>query len=277
MTTIKTARAAGAWYLGLAVTGMLGFLLLRPSLIDADDPTATLANLTDHASQAHLLVLLEMAIVVTQALAAVFFYKLFRPLNTTAAYATATFGMVNAVAIMASGAFMATANSVAANPSLAPGGDAAGTVALLYELSASSWGHGQPVLWAVAHPDGVGGRHHRSVPEGARMDSRGRRCGLRAERSGELRDRRRPLVDRRNARLARHRRRILDDRLPAHQGHPPGTRGLTPCPSPLTLTLTLTPHPHPTSPTLRTDPRADTPSATAEPGLCSASRTPYGS
>ena len=149
--TITTARRAGAWYLGLAITGMLGFLILRPQLIDQNDSAATLANLTDHAGQAHLLVMLEMGIVITQALAAVYFYKLFRPINPTAAYATATFGMVTAVAIMASGAFMATANSIAADPSLAPGGDAAGTVGLMYELSANSWGMGNIFfgLWLI--------------------------------------------------------------------------------------------------------------------------------
>ena len=149
--TIRTARATGAWYLGLALTGMVGFLALRPALIDADDPASTLANLTAHPNQAHLLVMLEMAIVITQALAAVFFYKLFRPLNPTAAYATATFGLVNSVAIMASGAFMATANAVASDPSLAPGGDAAGAVGLLYELSANSWGMGNLFfgLWLI--------------------------------------------------------------------------------------------------------------------------------
>jgi len=149
--TIKTARATGAWYLGFAITGMLGFLILRPQLIDADDSAATLANLAEHTTQAHLLVLLEMAVVVTQALAAVYFYKLFRPINPTAAYATATFGMVNSVAIMASGAFMATANSIAADASLAPGGDAAGTVGLMYELSANSWGMGALFfgLWLI--------------------------------------------------------------------------------------------------------------------------------
>ncbi len=154
--TIRTARAAGAWYLGLAVTGMLGFLALRPQLIDADDPAATLANLVAHSGQAHLLVLLEMAIVVTQALAAVYFYKLFRPINPAAAFATAAFGMVNSVAIMASGAFIATANSLAAGSNsagstLAPGGDAAGTVGLMYELSANSWGMGNLFfgLWLI--------------------------------------------------------------------------------------------------------------------------------
>jgi hypothetical protein len=149
--TIKTARAAGAWYLGLAITGMLAFLALRPQLIDADDPAATLANLTEHTTQAHVLVMIEMGVVITQALAAVYFYKLFRSINPTAAYATAAFGMVNAVAIMASGAFMATANAVAADASLAPGGDAAGTVGLMYELSANSWGMGALFfgLWLI--------------------------------------------------------------------------------------------------------------------------------
>lgn len=148
---LRTARATGAWYLGLAVTGMLGFLVLRPQLIEANDPSATLANLTAHAGQAHLLVMLEMGIVLTQAIAAIYFYKLFRPVNQTAAYATATFGLVNAVAIMASGAFIATANAVAADSSLAPGGDAAGTVGLLVELSAGSWGMGNLFfgLWLI--------------------------------------------------------------------------------------------------------------------------------
>ncbi|WP_291382032.1 DUF4386 domain-containing protein [Demequina sp.] len=100
--TIKTARATGAWYLGLALAG-------------------------------------------------VYFYTLFRPLNPTAAYATATFGMVNAVAIMASGAFMATANSIAADASLAPSGDAAGAVGLMYELSVNAWGMGNLFfgLWLI--------------------------------------------------------------------------------------------------------------------------------
>ena len=149
--TITTARRAGAWYLGLAITGMLGFLFLRPQLIEENDSAATLANLIDRPGLAHLLVMLEMGIVITQALAAVYFYKLFRPINPTAAYATATFGMVNAVAIMASGAFMATANSIAADQGLAPGGDAAGTVGLMYELSANSWGMGNIFfgLWLI--------------------------------------------------------------------------------------------------------------------------------
>lgn len=146
-----TARAAGAGYLGLAVTGMLGFLVIRAQLIDLDDPAATLANLQERTELAHLLVGLEMGIVLTQAIAAIFFYKLYRPFAPVAGFGVATLGLMNSAAIMASGAFMATANAVAGNTDLAPGGDPAATVGLLYELSQSSWGMGNLFfgLWLI--------------------------------------------------------------------------------------------------------------------------------
>ena len=61
----------------------------------------------DHETLARLGIALEMGIVVTQALAAVWFYKLFRSVDTFAAGTLATFGMVNAVAILGSAAFLA--------------------------------------------------------------------------------------------------------------------------------------------------------------------------
>jgi hypothetical protein len=146
-----TARATGAWYLGLGITGMLGFLLVRPAIYVDGDPAGTLANLVDKESLAHVGVLLEMAIVLTQALAAVWFYKLFRSVHVVSGVAVAAFGLVNAVAIMASAVFMATAVTVAQDASLAPGGDAAATVGLLYRLSSDSWGIGALFfgLWLI--------------------------------------------------------------------------------------------------------------------------------
>jgi len=146
-----TARATGLWYLGIAVTGVVGFLLVRPEIYVEGDSATTLQNLTERDALARLGVLLEMGIVITQAGAAVWFYKLWRDLHAVAAVAIAAFGLVNAVAIMASGAFMATALAVAADPSLAPAGDAAGTVGLLFELSANSWGMGALFfgLWLI--------------------------------------------------------------------------------------------------------------------------------
>jgi len=138
----RTARVAGLWYLALAISGMLGFLIVRPQIYVAGDPATTLANLVERAALARLGLVLELALVVTQAVAAVWFYKLFRSFNGVAAGALAAFGMMNAVAIMASAGFMATALAVAGDPGLALGGDPAGIVGLMYELSSHAWAVG---------------------------------------------------------------------------------------------------------------------------------------
>lgn len=147
----STARVTGLWYLGLAVTGILGFLVIRPQILVAGDPTATLANLIDRPTLARMGLLVEMGIVVTQAVAAVWFFKLFRSIDHVAAWALAAFGLVNAAAILGSAASMATALVVAGDTSVAPAGDAAGTVALLFELSNGFWGVGAIFfgLWLI--------------------------------------------------------------------------------------------------------------------------------
>lgn len=147
----RTARVTGLWYLALGITGMLGFLIVRPQIFAEGDAAATLSNLVDKESVARLGLVAEMGVVVTQTLAAIWFYKLFRGINHVAAWALAIFGVMNGVAIMASAAFLATASAVAGDPGLAVGGDAAGTVQLMYELSANSWGVGAMFfgLWLI--------------------------------------------------------------------------------------------------------------------------------
>lgn len=147
----KTARVTGLWYLALGITGMLGFLIVRPQIFAEGDAAATLSNLSDKESTARLGLMAEMGVVVAQTLAAIWFYKLFRGINHVAAWALAIFGVMNAVAIMASAAFLATASAVVGDPGLAVGGDAAGTVQLMYELSANSWGVGAMFfgLWLI--------------------------------------------------------------------------------------------------------------------------------
>lgn len=132
---IRTARITGLLYLGLAITGALGFLLIRAQLFAPDDPAATLANLVEHESLARAGVALELLIVVTQALAAVWFYRLFRTADPFAAGGIAAFGLVNAVAILVSAALLGTAVQVAFEPI----GDAAATVQLLYLVSGNLW------------------------------------------------------------------------------------------------------------------------------------------
>ncbi|MET9240909.1 DUF4386 domain-containing protein [Nonomuraea sp. NPDC003709] len=144
---IRTARTTGLLYLGLAVTGALGFLLIRPRLFTVDDPGATLAHLVEHESLARAGVALELLIVVTQALAAAWFYRLFRNAEPLAAGGIAAFGLVNAVAILASAALLATAVQVGLNPV----GDAAAAVQVLYLVSGNLWGVGALFfgLWLI--------------------------------------------------------------------------------------------------------------------------------
>jgi hypothetical protein len=145
--TIRTARMTGLLYLGLAISGLLGFLLIRPQIFAANDPTATLTNLVEHTSLARIGIAFEMLVVVTQALAAVWFYRLFRGADPFAAFGVAAFGLVNAVAILGSAAMLATAVEVA----LAPAGDAAATVQLLHLIAGNLWGVGALFfgLWLI--------------------------------------------------------------------------------------------------------------------------------
>jgi Domain of unknown function (DUF4386) len=144
---VRTARMTGLLYLGLAVSGGLGFLLIRSRLFVADDPAATLANLVENEALARAGVASELLIVVTQALAAAWFYRLFRPADRFAASGIAAFGLVNAIAVLVSAAMLATALEVALDPT----GDAAATVQLLYLVSGSLWGVGAVFfgLWLI--------------------------------------------------------------------------------------------------------------------------------
>ena len=147
----KTARVTGLWYLGLAISGALGFLLVRPLLHVPASPAQTAKNLVEHEALAGVGVALELGVVATQAMAAVWFYKLFRRLNSVAAGALAAFGLVNAVAILGSAALMAAAVEVAGDPSLAPAHDVPATVQLLFLLSSKAWGVGALFfgLWLI--------------------------------------------------------------------------------------------------------------------------------
>src|SRR4051794_36170759 len=135
----RTASVTGLLYLGLAITGGLGFLLVRSVLFDVDHPAATLAQLVEHEGLARLGIALELGVVITQALTAVWFFRLFRGVDDVAAACITAFGLVNATAILVSAAFLATALQTALGDPLAPGADAAATVQLLYVVSGTLW------------------------------------------------------------------------------------------------------------------------------------------
>lgn len=110
---MNTARITGVWYLMLAITGMVGFLALHPRIYVTGDPVKTLSNLMEFETLARLRLVFELLIVASQALAAVWFYKLFKDIRHTAAWALAAWGTVNAVAIMISAMAMGGAIEIA--------------------------------------------------------------------------------------------------------------------------------------------------------------------
>lgn len=111
---VSTARITGAWYLMLAIAGMVGFLTLHTQIYINDDPARTLNNLTEQNTIARIRLILELLIILSQALAAVWFYKLFKDLRPVAAWALAAWGMMNSGVIMISAIAMGGAINVAA-------------------------------------------------------------------------------------------------------------------------------------------------------------------
>lgn len=154
-TRMSTARWTGLFYLGLAVAGLVGYLFVRDQIFVADDAAATLANLVADSSLARLGIAADLTVVLTQALAALWFFKLFRESDRFAAGSIAAFGLVNATAILVATAVSATALGVAGDATLAAGGDQAATVQALYSLSGTIWDVGGLFfgLWLI--PMGV--------------------------------------------------------------------------------------------------------------------------
>ncbi|NMM50827.1 DUF4386 domain-containing protein [Marinigracilibium pacificum] len=137
---VKTARITGTWYLALAITGILGFLIFHSQVFDANDPQKTLENLINNVSIARTRLLFEFAIIVSQALAAAWFYKLFKNINEWAAWSTGVWGLVNSVAIMISAISMAAAIDIA-NSSYTMV-DKVIIIDLLSSLVTNAWGIG---------------------------------------------------------------------------------------------------------------------------------------
>lgn len=136
---VKTARITGIWYLLLAVSGIMGFMVYHPQVYAAD-PQQTLTNLQEGEALARLRLLLEIGIILSQALTAVWFYRLFRNVNAWAAMATGIWGTVNSVAIMISAISMGAAIKIA-NTSTALEAKV-GLIELLTSLISNAWGIG---------------------------------------------------------------------------------------------------------------------------------------
>jgi hypothetical protein len=130
------ARTAGFWYLLMAISGIFGFLVIHPQVY-ASDPQQTLTNLVEGETIARIRLLLEILIIVSQALTAIWFYRLFRGINEWAALAIVIWGTVNAVAIMLSAIAMGTAIEVTQSSQLLE--DKVAIIALLTHLMDNAW------------------------------------------------------------------------------------------------------------------------------------------
>jgi hypothetical protein len=146
-TTQRSARLTGWAYLVLAVSGIVGFLLIRRQLYVADDAMRTAANLVAHEGLARLGIAADLVTVLSQALAAVGFFLVFRRVNSAGAASITAFGLVNSAVVLVATVFSATALQVA----LRGGPTSATSVLMLYDLNVASWTAGGLFfgLWLV--------------------------------------------------------------------------------------------------------------------------------
>ncbi|MDH5420492.1 MAG: DUF4386 domain-containing protein [Acidimicrobiia bacterium] len=130
---LTTARKAGLSYLILAISGLIGFLLIRSSLLEPGDAAATTDNLLANVGLARIAIAAELTIVGAQAVAALYFFRLFKPVDWFAAASLAAFGFINSAVLLFAAAFSATAVTVATS------GGSVNTTYLMYQLNGSAW------------------------------------------------------------------------------------------------------------------------------------------
>ena len=133
--TRKVARITGLAYLGLGIFGAVGFMLIRGKLFVSNDAVKTAANLVEREGLARARIAADLGAVLTQAVAAVLFYVLFRHVHAFAAASLTAFGLMNAAALLFAVGFSATALDVALDRSATSVQDAH----LLYRLQGSAW------------------------------------------------------------------------------------------------------------------------------------------
>jgi len=145
---VTTARITGIWYLLLAITGVLGFMVFHPQVY-VKDPATTLENLTSKELMARARLVFELLIVVSQALAAAWFYKLFKEINSWAATTLGVWGLTNSIVIMVSAISMGVALDVATSSQAVD--VKISFIQLLSSVSTHAWGVGSLFfgLWLI--------------------------------------------------------------------------------------------------------------------------------
>lgn len=130
---LTTARVTGLFYLGLVITGVFAFLFAREQLFVEGNALETMTNLSSNESLARFGIATMILIAGFQALAATWFFKLFRKKDSFAAGLITVFGMVNSIIILAASAFWL----MALNTALAGGMES--SVQTLFETHDALW------------------------------------------------------------------------------------------------------------------------------------------
>jgi Domain of unknown function (DUF4386) len=140
----RPALLAGLAYLGLLITGALGYMFVRGELFVDDDAAKTAANLVRRESLARAGVALDIGAALTQALVAVALFALFRRAHRWFAAAVAALGLVGSTALMTAAVFSWSALDAALSGSV-------DDAYLLYRLQGASWDVGGIVfgLWLL--------------------------------------------------------------------------------------------------------------------------------
>ena len=138
---IKTARTTGVWYLMMAISGILGFMVFHSQIFVSGNPEQTLTNLIELESTARIRLLLEFAIVISQALTAVWFFKLFKDNYEWEAWTLGICGMVNALVIMISAISIASAIGIA-NSDISTMKDKVVLIQVFQNIISNAWGIG---------------------------------------------------------------------------------------------------------------------------------------
>ena len=158
----KDARITGVCYLSLAIFGVLGFLVFHPKIFIVGEPVATLQNIIGNESIIRTRLLLELGIVLSQVLTAVWFYKLFRTFHEWASWSVAIWGTVNAVVILISAISMGSMINVAASSMSTE--EQILLISVLHNVISNAWAAGSLFfgLWLI--PMGYIVTHSRRMP-----------------------------------------------------------------------------------------------------------------
>lgn len=133
---VRTARIAGLFYLGSIITAVFGHFIIPAQIFAPANATTTLSQLVERETLARLGIVMDLASATFQALLSLWFYRLFRSVDTFLAGPIGVLGTVNAVLVFAAVAFLGSALDVALDPSL---NGAAETAQLMYVTSGNFW------------------------------------------------------------------------------------------------------------------------------------------